>query len=303
MDNVRTLRARMALPVIAAPMFQVSTVDLVAGCCRAGVIGTIPAHNGRTPEAFETILAEIAERRAGLDPPPYGVNMIIHGSNPRARTDLELCIKYETPLVITSLGNPRPAVEAVHAYGGLVFSDVTTVEHARKAAAAGVDGLILVCAGAGGHAGALNPFAFVPAVRAFYQGAVAVAGARSAGRAVRACELLGADFAYMGTRFLATAESGAAQGHMDAVVAGGPEDLVFTPAVTGVPAHFIRSSLEQAGYDLSNPEAPRLTLNMAESGDTWRQAWSAGQGIGAIRDVLPAAELIERLKFEYNDVQ
>jgi len=301
------LRPDLTLPVIAAPMFMVSTADLVVACCTAGVIGAFPGHNGRTPEALEAILKDVKGRLAaykdehpGAPVAPFGVNLIIHGTNPRAAADLGLCVKYEVPVVITSLGNPTPAIDAVHGYGGLVFSDVTTVAHARKAAGAGVDGLILVCAGAGGHAGPLNPCAFVPAVRAFFDGILVVAGGISDGRAIRACEVLGADLAYMGTRFLATAESGAAQGHKDAVVNGGPEDLVFTPVVTGVPAYFIRASLEAAGYDLSDPDRPKLALDMAKSDDVWRAAWSAGQGLGAIHDVPTVNELVQRLKAEYD---
>lgn len=300
MNPAASLRARLALPAIAAPMFLVSGAELVTACCKAGIAGTFPSHNGRTAADLEALLTRIKTELADVEgAAPFGVNVIIHRSNPRAQRDLELCIRHETPLIITSLGKPSKIVEAVHAYGGLVFSDVTTIEFARKAAEAGVDGLVLVCAGAGGHAGTLSPFAFVPAVRAFFDGAIAVAGAVTDGHGIKACEALGADFAYMGTRFLATVESGAAQAHKEMVVASSVEDLVYTAVVTGVPAHFLRASLKAAGYEVSNPDAPRVMLNMAEPGKAWRDAWSAGHGVGAIHDVPPAADLIARLKAEY----
>jgi len=300
------LRAQTSIPVIAAPMFLVSTPELVVACCKAGVIGTLPAHNCATTQALGETLAHIAAQLARCrtrEPDklisPFGVNVILHKTNPRARQDLECCVEHKVPLVITSLGKPSNVIQPIHAHGGLVFSAVATVEHARKAAASEVDGLILVCAGAGGHAGTMNPLAFVPAVREFFDGIIAVSGAITTGRAIRVCEVLGADFAYMGTRFLATVESGADPAHKEMVVSCGPEDLIYTAAVTGVPAHFLRPSLERAGYDLGDPSRPRLSLDMADPDEIWRRVWTAGQGLGMVHSVPTVAELVAQLEAEY----
>jgi nitronate monooxygenase len=303
-----SLRRQTVLPVIAAPMFLVSGVDLVVAACRAGVIGAFPALNGRTAADFRAMLEAIgaqlqASRDAdpGASIAPYGVNLIVHHTNPRVAEDLALCAEYRVPLVITSLGKPTAIVETVHGYGGLVLSDVATIEHARKAAECGVDGLILVCAGAGGHAGRLNPFAFVAGVREFYEGIVVVAGCISDGRAVRACEALGADLAYLGTRFIATQESLAPQAYKTMIVGSAAADIVYTPAVSGVPASFLRASLEQSGYDLANLDQVQrpLNMNMEEEAKAWRDTWSAGQGVHTIHDIPSVAELVRRLRTEY----
>ncbi|MCL4215769.1 MAG: nitronate monooxygenase [Candidatus Hydrogenedentes bacterium] len=304
------LRARVAIPAIAAPMFLVSGTALVIETCKGGVIGTFPALNGRKTSDFEAMLEQITSELSehGAAHPdalvaPYGVNLIIHRSNPRVVA--ELCIKFKVPLIITSLGKPTDVCEAVHAYGGLVFSDVANVDHARKAAACGVDGLILVCAGAGGHAGALNPFVFVSAVRQFFDGAIVLAGCISDGRAIRAAEVLGADFAYLGTRFIPTTESLARPEYKEMIVASQAADIVHTPVVSGVPANFMKASLARCGYDVDKlDEAARpLNMNMEDEAKAWRDAWSAGQGVQLINAVQPVRDVVAQLRKEYAAAQ
>jgi nitronate monooxygenase len=306
--NALRLREQVEIPVIVAPMFLCSGVDLVAASCVEGVIGTFPALNGRKSEDFDRMLCGIEEKldahRAEFPNTlvsPYGVNLIVHPSNPRLEADLALCVAHEVPLIITSLGKPTAICEAIHAYGGIVLSDVANVEHARKAAACGVDGLILVCAGAGGHAGRLSPFAFVPAVREFFEGIVVVGGCISEGRAVRACEALGADFAYMGTRFIPVHESLAVDGHKDMIVDCGAEDVVYTPAVTGVPANFLRPSLKLCGYDIDRLDQVQrgMDLNIDEEKKAWRDTWSAGQGIQIIHGRQSVRDVVAGVKQEY----
>ncbi len=303
---------RLALPAVAAPMFLVSGPDLVIASCKAGVVGTFPALNQRTSTGFEewleTITAALAEaERVGKRPAPFGVNLVVHRSNPRLEADLVLCETYKVPLIITSLGAVSDLVKRVHAYGGLVFHDVINLRHAEKAAAAGVDGLILVCAGAGGHAGTLSPFAFVPEVRRFFKGTILLAGAMSDGRAVAAARIMGADLAYLGSRFIATTESLAYPAFKDMVVAGNANDIVYTQAISGVLGNFLRPSIRAAGLDPDDlpektggfqtselePEDPRNEVK------AWKTVWSAGQGIGSITDIPSTADLVRRLAAEY----
>lgn len=299
------------LPVIAAPMFLVSLPELVVAACEAGVVGTFPALNHRTSEGFDTWLSEIETRleasraaRVGTDLPPvapYGVNLIVHRTNPRVEADLRICVKHRVPLVITSLGAVREVVDAVHSYGGVVFHDVTNVRHAEKAIAAGVDGLILVTAGAGGHAGTTSPFALLPEIRARFDGTICLAGCISDGRAVAAAIALGADYAYMGTRFIATREASASEDYKQMLVDSASADIYYTAAISGIPASFLMPSLRRAGLDPSKLSADKeidLGKELDPDAKAWKDVWSAGQGVAAIHDVPSVAELVDRLAAE-----
>ncbi|NNE84086.1 MAG: nitronate monooxygenase [Alphaproteobacteria bacterium] len=296
---------RLSLPVVAAPMFLVSGPEIVIASCKAGIVGTFPALNQRTSEGFDAWLTEIDAALSDSDA-PYGVNLIVHKTNPRVAPDLKLCAKHKVPLIITSLGAVADLVDTVHAYGGVVFHDVTTVRHAQKAAEAGCDGLILVCAGAGGHAGTLSPFALLPEIRSFFDGTILLAGSLSDGRAIATAQMLGADLAYFGTRFIATVESQAADGFKAMIVDSAAKDIIHTPAISGIPGSFLRPSIEAAGFD---PDyLPKKGASQAEFGDNmqeerkaWRDVWSAGQGVGQIDDVPTVAELVTRLRREYDD--
>jgi nitronate monooxygenase len=292
-----SLQSGLKLPVIAAPMFLVSGPDLVVEACNAGVIGTFPSLNQRTTEGYRDWLHQIKARRSA-DAAAFGVNHIVHPTNPRLLADLQVTVEEQVPLVITSLGAVRDVVEAVHGYGGVVFHDIANVRHARKAAEAGVDGLILVANGAGGHAGVVNPFALVEEVRAFYDGALILSGCLSTGRDVAAAMMMGVDFAYMGTRFIATTESQAQTHYKEMIVEAGSMDITYTPAVSGIPANFLTPSLVENGIDPKS--LPEHKLDMGEEARAWKTVWSAGQGAGAVRDVAPAAELIRRLQDEYS---
>jgi len=306
----------LRLPVVAAPMFLTSGPALVSACCKAGIIGTFPALNQRTTDGLRTWLSEIEEARAahevetGTPAAAYGVNLIVHKSNPRIDADLAACAEARVPLIITSLGAVSALVDRVHAYGGVVFHDVTTAKHARKAAEAGVDGLILVCAGAGGHAGTLNPFALLAEVRQFFTGTILLAGALSTGRDVAAARMLGADFAYMGTRFIATQEAYVADLYKQMITEAGASDIVYTPAISSIPANFLRASIVRSGLDPDKLAMPagidlsHITRPYEKSEHdkkAWKDVWSAGQGVGAIADVPPAATLIARLKAEFDE--
>jgi nitronate monooxygenase len=300
---------RLALPVICAPMFLVSGPELVLAACRAGIMGSFPAPNARKIEDLDAWLARIgetlaAERRAAPAAriAPYALNMVVHSSYGRLEAELDLVKKHKPPLVITALGSPRNVIEAVHAYGGKVFADVISLRFARKAIDAGVDGLILVAAGAGGHTGALAGFAFLPEIRRVWNGPVVLAGAISNGRAVRAVETLGADLVYMGTRFIAARESLAGNDYRDMLIGAGAEDIVLSAAITGVPANFLAASLAAAGYD---PKDVRKKVNVDFAGDpqgeakAWKHIWSAGQGVGAVTRVESVAEIVAQLRAEY----
>ncbi len=311
--SVAELFENVGLPVIAAPMFLVSGPELVLAACRAGITGTFPALNQRTTDGFESWVAEITDELASFrdahpDAPcgPFGVNLIVHRSNPRMRADLEVCVRHRVPLVITSLGAVKDVVDAVHSYGGVVFHDVTNRRHAQKAVEAGVDGIVLVSAGAGGHAGTINPFALLNEVRAVFDGTLILAGALSSGRDVAAARAMGADFAYMGTRFIATQESRGQDAYKQMLCDARPEDIVYTPAVSGVPANFMRPSLEANGFDMDRLLDPasvdfgkKLTVDEESEAKAWKTVWSAGHGVSAIDDVPTVAELVERLDGEY----
>jgi len=292
------LKGRLRLPVVAAPMFLTSGPDLVVECCRAGVLAAFPALNQRSTEGFVGWMDDIVARLAGApDAAPWGVNLIVHRTNPRLDPDLAAVVSRRVPLVITSLGAARDVVAAVHGYGGLVFHDVISRRHAEKAAEAGVDGIIAVCAGAGGHAGALSPFALVPEIRQVFAGTILVAGALSTGAHVLAARALGADLAYMGTRFIATREAMVGDAQKRMLLDARAADIVYTPAVSGVPANFLRESLAAAGLDPAT--LPAHKLDLGSEARAWKTVWSAGQGVGSIADLPSARDLCDRLAAEY----
>lgn len=307
-------RDRLALPLIGSPMFLASGQALVLAQCKAGVAGSFPTLNARTPELLDQWLTHIAAELATWDDEhpeqlaaPFGANLILHKSNPRREADLDCVVRHRVPFVITSVGRPDAVVARVHGYGGLVFHDVISVEHARKAAAAGVDGLILVCAGAGGHGGTLSPFAFVAEVRAFWDGPLVLAGALSSGRGLRAAEVMGADLGYMGTRFIATREATADARHKDMIVRDGAGDIVYTPVFSGIWANYLKNSVRAAGIDPDALEGQQdggkvdLFASPDSKPKAWKDVWSAGQGIGAIHDAPSVAELVARMRREYRD--
>lgn len=293
-------KGRLRTPAIAAPMFLVSNPKLAVACCKSGVVGTFPALNQRTTEGFVAWLEEMEQSLAATDA-PYGVNLIVHKTNPRLQADLAEVVKHKVPLVITSLGAVSEVVDAVHSYGGVVFHDVINVRHAEKAAKAGVDGLIPVAAGAGGHAGTINPFALVPEMRSVFDGYIALSGCISSGSGIAAAIALGADFAYLGTRFIATQEAAAPDAYKQMLLASNAADIVYTPHISGVAANFLRPSIVKAGMDPDNLK-PKIEIDLGtelSAGKAWKDIWSAGQGTGQIRDVPPAGELCERLAAEY----
>lgn len=300
-----SLEQRLRLPVVAAPMFLISNPRLVLACCANGVVGSFPALNQRDSAGFKAWLEEIEAGLAQLQTPaPYAVNLIVHPTNPRLQADLALCVEHRVPIVITSLGAVKEVVDAVHGYGGLVFHDVTTRRHAEKAAEAGVDGLIAVAAGAGGHAGTWSPFALAAEIRQFFDKTLLLAGCMNHGHEILAAQLLGADLAYMGTRFIATAESHAQNAYKQMLLSAHAADIIHTPAVSGIPASFLRPSLEQAGYDMnalkSSHEQGKLKP-IDDEAKAWKTVWSAGQGVGGIDDLPSARALIKRLHSEYRE--
>ncbi len=313
MSQLRTLLRTIRLPLIAAPMFLVSGPDLVVAQCASGVIGTFPSLNARPQEQLPDWLARIEQGLArhrqahpGLPAAPYGVNLVVHDSNPRWRGDLDICVEHRVPIVITSLHAPDAVVKVVHPYGGLVLHDVTTVRHARRALEAGVDGLILVAGGAGGHAGRINPIALVNEIRAFYDGPLVLSGCISHGKDILAAQVLGCDCAYMGTRFIATEESLAPERYRAMVVDASVEDVVYTPYFSGVPANYLAPSIRAAGLDpASLGDKPAATVNLDKSSrpKAWKDIWSAGQGVGATQEVLPAAVLVDQLAREYEEAR
>ena len=296
-------RGRLRLPVIAAPMFLVSGVELVLAQCKAGIVGSFPSLNARPAEALDDWLTRIRDGLAAArDPAPFAVNLIVNKSNERLPHDLAACVSHRVPIVITSLSPPGEVVAAVHAYGGLVFHDVITLRHARKALDSGVDGLILVAGGAGGHAGRLNPFAFLAEVRLMFDGPIVLAGGITSGDAVLAAEALGADFAYVGTRFIATAEANAPAAYKQMIVDSQAADVVYTDTPSGIHGNYLAASLSAAGLDPDNlppPEAPGSYKSSERRAKAWRDLWSAGQGVGNIADVPSVADCVARLAHEY----
>lgn len=292
-------RNRLRLPALSAPMFLTSGPDLVVEVCRSGLIGTFPALNQRTTEGFADWLDEISARLADVpDAAPFGVNLIVHKSNPRLAADLKVSAGRKVPLIITSLGAVKEVVDEVHAWGGLIFHDVINRRHAEKAAEAGVDGIIAVCAGAGGHAGTMSPFALLTEIRSVFSGTVILAGAIGTGAQIAAARLMGADMAYLGTRFIATREALVEPAYKAMIVGSTAADIVYTPKISGVNANFMRKSIVAAGLDPDNLPS-HGELDMQSEAKAWKRIWSAGQGVGAIADLPGAAELCDRLVVEY----
>ena len=302
-----SLNKNLTLPVICAPMFIISNPDLVIAQCKSGIIGSFPALNARPKELLDEWLTRIkSELAADPKAAPFAVNQIIHPSNERLEHDMALCVKHEVPLIITSLSAPTQIVPHVHAYGGKVFHDVISVRHAEKALEAGVDGLILVCAGAGGHAGTLSPFALVGEIRKFYDGPIALSGSITNGQSILSAQALGADFAYIGTRFIATNEANAVEAYKQAIIDSSAKDVVYTPYFTGVHGNYLTKSIVAAGLDPANlPERDKSSMNFSGSSaaKAWRDIWGAGQGVGTIDEVMPTAGLVARLKQEYRSAK
>ena len=288
----------LRLPVIAAPMFLVSGLELVQACCQAGVVGSFPAANARTLEDLRDWLSQMqAFQQSHPNAAPYAMNVILLDKmNDRKAEELALAEEFKVPVLITSVGDPTEAVQRAHAWGGKVVHDVVSIRHAVKAAQAKVDGLILVCGGAGGHTGQLNPFAFVPQIREFWDGLLIVGGSVTHGQTVRALEVLGADMAYIGSRFIATTESMASQEYKQILLDSQASDVVLSPVFSGVPAHYLKPSIARAGLDPEKYSAEEVKIKNIKA---WRDVWSAGHGVGSIQDVIPAADLVERLAQEY----
>jgi nitronate monooxygenase len=310
------LENRLRLPVVAAPMFLASGPDLVLACCRAGIVGTFPAKNQRDLDGLDQWLQQISSGLAasttqtGDQPAPYGVNLIVHPSNKTLEQELDLCAAYRVPIIITSLGAVPQIVDRVHAYGGIVFHDVVNRRHAEKAAAAGVDGLIAVSAGAGGHTGLANPFALIAEIRRFFNGTLLLAGSLGSGSDIAAAQIIGADLAYMGTRFLATRECAADAAYKAMIHESQLADITTTAAVSGITANFLQPSLDRAGISADGPAvtgAINVDADMADAFTTaanqpkpWRDIWSAGHGVGSIDNSPSVADLVQTLQQDYH---
>lgn len=307
-------KGRLSIPVIGAPLFIISVPDLVIAQCKAGVVGSFPALNARPPALLDEWIARIKEELAAHDKAnpnqlsaPFAVNQIVHRSNNRLEQDMAICEKHKVPMVITSLGAREDLNQAVHGWGGITFHDVINQRFAHKAIEKGADGLILVSAGAGGHAGELSPFAFLAETRKWFDGPIALSGSIGTGRAIRAARVLGADFAYIGSAFIATKEANAVEGYKQMITASASEDIVYSNLFTGVHGNYLKPSIAAAGMDPDNlPESDPTKMNFGTdaSGErqrpkAWKEIWGSGQGIGSIEAVLPAAELIARFKKEY----
>jgi nitronate monooxygenase len=305
------LQGRLRLPVVGAPMFIVSTPRLVLAQCKAGIVGSFPALNARPAAQLDDWLAEITGELAAYSRAnpraqvaPFAVNQIVHSSNDRLEHDVALCVKHRVPIIITSLRPPAEVVAAVHGYGGVVFHDVINLRHAEKAAAQGVDGIIAVCAGAGGHAGVLSPFALVKQIREIYPGTIILSGAMSTGGDVLAAQALGADLAYLGTRFIATEEGNASAEYKQMLVDSRGEDIVYTSLFSGVAGNYLRGSVAHAGFDPDKlPEADKTKMNFGTGGNTelkaWRDIWSAGQSVSGIHDIESVEALVDGMALEY----
>ncbi len=298
----------LALPIVTAPMFLISGPNLVIECCKNGIVGTFPALNQRSSEGFEEWLIEIKtalkefEETTGKKAAPFGVNLIVHPTNPRLEADLKLCVKHKVPLIITSLGAVSQVVDAIHSYGGLVFHDIIKKRHAEKAAEAGVDGLILVAAGAGGHAGTINPMTLVAEIKKFYDKTIILSGCISTGRDIASALQMGADLAYMGTRFINTEESKATDEYRKMIVEAGASDVTYTASISGVHANFLSASLKAAGIteeDLKKDVKIDFGKELDTEAKAWKTIWSAGQGVALIDDIVPVSTLVENLKSEF----
>ena len=302
---------RLSVPVMGSPLFLVSGPELVIAQCKAGIVGSFPALNARPVSVLgewltriESELGEYAAKNPHLPVAPYAVNQICHPSNDRLQADMEICVKHKVPAIITSLQLPQSVVDAAHSYGGKVFHDVTTIRHARKAAEMGVDGLILVCAGAGGHAGTLSPFALLREVRQWFSGTILLSGSIADGYGIAAAQMMGADMAYMGTRFIATQEANAVEGYKQSLIDYAAGDIVYTNLITGVHGNYLAPSLTAAGLDPANLSvSDKSKMNFGSGGNTkakaWKDIWGAGQGLGSIKDAPAVATVVERLRDEY----
>jgi nitronate monooxygenase len=309
------LRDRLRLPVIASPLFIISNPDLVIAQCKAGIVGSFPSLNARPLSQLDEWLARITEELAAYDKAnpdapsaPFAVNQIVHKTNNRLEDDIELCVKYKVPVVITSLGAREDLNQAIHSYGGVTLHDVITDRFARKAIEKGADGLIPVAAGAGGHAGTLSPFALIQEIRQWFDGPVALSGSIACGRSILAAQAMGADLAYIGSAFIATEEANAMEGYKRAIVEGQADGIVYSNLFTGVHGNYLRSSIVAAGLDPDNlPQSDPSKMSFGSGGNqeakAWRDIWGSGQGIGAIKEVLPAAELIARFAEEYEQAK
>lgn len=307
----KSLEGRLRLPMIGAPMFIVSCPELVIAQCKAGVVGSFPALNARPQEKLDEWIREIKESLAQyseenpVEPvAPFAVNQIVHASNTRLYADMETCVKHEVPIVITSLRPPDEVVHAVHSYGGLVFHDVISLRHARKAMEQGVDGIIAVCAGAGGHAGPLSPFALVKEIRREFDGVVILSGCMSNGGDVLAAQAMGADLAYIGTRFIATNEANAKPDYKDMIADSKAADVVYSSLFSGIHGNYLKGSVSNAGFDPDAlPEGDKAAMDFGKrdknEAKAWKDIWSAGQGVGSIDETMPAGDLILRMQEEY----
>ena len=309
----KILEGNLSVPVIGSPLFLVSGPELVIAQCKAGIVGSFPALNARPQHVLtewiiriKTELAEYQAANPDAKVAPFAVNQICHASNDRLMDDMQTCVEQEVPIIITSLRPPAELVEAAHSYGGLVFHDVINVKHAKKAAEQGVDGLILVCAGAGGHAGALSPFALVREVKEWFDGTIILSGSIGDGYSVASSLALGADLAYMGTRFIATEEANADQGYKKMLEESAADDIVYSSLFTGIHGNYLKPSIDKAGLDSNNlPEADKTSMNFGSGGNTdakaWKDIWGSGQGIGGIVDSPPVQELVDRIHSEYKE--
>lgn len=305
------LKNKLRIPLIGAPMFIVSGPELVIAQCQAGIVGSFPALNARPQEKLadwlqqiEDSLAAYAEQNPGEIVAPYAVNQIVHASNTRLHADLEVCVKHKVPIIITSLRPPAEVIDAVHSYGGLVFHDVISMRHARKAIEQGVDGIIAVTAGAGGHAGPLSPFALVKEIREEFDGAIILSGAMTSGSDILAAQAIGADLAYIGTRFIACEEANAIPEYKEMLVDSAANDIVYSSLFTGIHGSYLRGSIERAGLDpdnLSSADAATMDFSKKDAADAkaWKDIWGAGQGVGNIHEILPARSLVLRMEDEY----
>lgn len=309
MKTVAPFVKDLSLPAIAAPMFLISGPKLVIECCKNGIVGTFPALNQRTTEGFEEWVVQIKteleafEKETGKKAAPFGVNLIVHQTNPRLQADIMVCIKHKVPLIFTSLGAVSQVVDAIHSYGGLVFHDIIKKRHAEKASEAGVDGLILVSAGAGGHAGTINPMSLVAEIKKFYTKTIILSGCISNGRDIASAMQMGADLAYMGTRFINTKESKATEEYKKMIVDAGASDVVYTAAISGVHANFLGASLAAAGIteeDLKKDTKIDFGKELDTEAKAWKTIWSAGQGVTSIENTVTVSELVDELKTEFS---
>jgi nitronate monooxygenase len=306
---------KLRLPAVGAPQFIIANPELVLAQCKAGIVGAFPALNARPQELLDDWLYRIKDELAAYDEAnpgapaaPYAVNQIVHKTNARLDHDVEMCVKHKVPIVITSLG-ARPEVnEAIHSYGGIVLHDIINVTFAKKALEKGADGLIAVCAGAGGHAGALSPFALISEIREFFDGPLLVSGAIATGRGILAAQAMGADLAYMGSAFIATTEANAPQGYKQMIVDSSAGDIVYSNLFTGVLGNYLKGSIVAAGMDPDNlPQSDPSKMNFGggegSKAKAWKEIWGAGQGVGGVHEIMPTADLVARLKREYDEAK